>query len=160
MHMQIWMPYYDLEESARVLHPSHLKRSYFTARWLVKYTGRATGSANWAKHSAQRLIAQYGQNVDFLRKYRDILEYEWVSSRALPAHEIGKDYLYVIPYAWTQRPVANPRWFGNNYFHDSHKSALLALDYIYYGRMDWDVPLEIDLWWPETAEYKTRNAKL
>lgn len=152
MLMQIWMPSPDLKQSAQSLSLTHLKRNYHTANWLVKYLGRATGAAKWAEHPARALIIQYGQHVDFLHKYRDVLEYEWISARCLPAEEIGRDYLYLIPYDWTLRHVSEPWWLGTPDFHNSHKSALLALDYIYYGRMDWDVPLEVNPWWPSAKQ--------
>lgn len=41
-----------------------------------------------------------------------------------------------------------PSFIGNNKFHDSHKSNLLRKDLKFYSQYGWDVPPDLEYWWP------------
>lgn len=41
-----------------------------------------------------------------------------------------------------------PAWFGNQAFHDSHKSNLLRKSPLWYSQFNWNVPNDLDYIWP------------
>ncbi len=157
MKMQIWMPHAELSASAKDLSVVHLKKNFHTIKWLVKYYGRATGAPKYAKYSANALVIMWAQHYDFLLRYKNTILREWVEGRCLSARELDSGLSAV----WiTEHTLASPPWwFGHQEFHDSHKSSLLALDYIYYGRKGWDVPLVLDPWCPDSNHVVLRNYK-
>lgn len=46
-----------------------------------------------------------------------------------------------------------PKWFGNEIFHSSHRSALLAKNYDWYKQFNWKEKPEICYYWPSKQGY-------
>jgi len=56
-------------------------------------------------------------------------------------------------------PIVTPPWLGRKDVHDSHKSVLLRKDRKYYGKFNWDVPINLPYVWPTCDDPRLFNCQ-
>jgi len=140
--MQTFLPFDSFVESARVLDYRRLGKQRVEVKQILNaLDGNSKGWQNhpatlmWRGHEAA--LAQYGVAIceEWIRRgYRDSL---------LP---------FFTDYVVTNPNVTLPRWFGDEAFHDSHKSNLLRKDATYYAEYFTDVSDDLPYVWPVSKE--------
>ena len=120
--MQTFLPYADLTESLRVLDNKRLgKQRVETYQIISAITGRlkldGTPYKGWINHPCS---VMWRNHVPLLKMYLNESIDEWVSrgfKNTMDKEDIDEE------------EVTYPDWFGNQKFHDSHKSNLLKKDF-------------------------------
>jgi hypothetical protein len=136
--MQTFLPYADFKKSAQCLDNRRLGKQRIEAHqiWTIVSGGRTTGG--WVHHPA--VLMWQGFPNALAHYYNEVLV-EWVSrgfvNNMLPLTE-GR----------LMRPHPMPIWFGDQAFHDSHRSNLLRKDIDFYSLHDWEVRPGLDYVWP------------
>jgi hypothetical protein len=123
--MQTFLPYADLTESLRVLDNKRLgKQRVETYQIISAITGRlkldGTPYKGWVNHPCS---VMWRNHVPLLKMYLNASIDEWVSrgfKNTMDKEDIDEEVTY-------------PDWFGNQKFHDSHKSNLLKKDFDFYS---------------------------
>ena len=116
--MQTFLPYADLIESLRVLDNKRLgKQRVETYQIISAITGRlkldGTPYKGWINHPCS---VMWRNHVPLLKMYLNESIDEWVSrgfKNTMDREDIDEE------------EVTYPDWFGNQKFHDSHKSNLI-----------------------------------
>ena len=135
--MQIFLPYADIEQSARVLDTQRLmKQRVESYQILNTLQGKSTG---WRSHPAVRMVKDYQAWLCLYsikicqearrRGYQDSL---------LPHFE--KEIL-TYPY------IIQPHWLGS-YLHKTHQSNLIRKKPDYYSIKFPNVPDNLPYFWP------------
>ena len=130
--MQTFLPYADLTESLRVLDNKRLgKQRVETYQIISAITGRlkldGTPYKGWINHPCS---VMWRNHVPLLKMYLNESIDEWVSrgfKNTMDKEDIDEE------------EVTYPDWFGNQKFHDSHKSNLLKKDFDFYSQYRWNV---------------------
>lgn len=129
--MQTFLPYADFEESARCLDYRRLGKQRVEAMQILKcLRGEKDG---WKNHPAVKMWKGYEKA---LAKYMNVCIDEWVR-RGYNNNMIKEsvdDYIL-------------PEWFGNDLFHDSHKSNLLRKNQEFYSQYNWNVSNDLPYQW-------------
>ncbi len=137
--MQTFLPYPDFTKTALVLDRQRLgKQRVETLQILNALTGRSTG---WVNHPATRMWRGYELA---LLAYGFAICDEWV--RRGYEDSCKRKMIDVMHKQISAQTL--PPWFGDDNFHNSHKSKLLQKDYAHYSRFDWQVPIDLDYVWP------------
>ena len=135
--MQIFLPYPDIEQSAKVLDTQRLmKQRVESYQILNTLQGKSTG---WANHPATRMVKNYQAWLCLYsikicqearrRGYQDNL---------LPHFE---KELLTYPY------IIQPHWLGC-YLHTTHKSNLIRKKADYYAPLFPNTPPNLPYFWP------------
>ena len=137
--MQTFLPYSDIHESLRVLDDKRLgKQRVETFQIINAITGRpkldGTPYKGWLNHPCSVMWRNY---VPMLKFYLNASIDEWVSrgfKNTMNKEIINEELIY-------------PNWWGNEKFHDSHKSNLLKKYTEFYSKYDWKVSSENPYIW-------------
>jgi hypothetical protein len=137
--MQTFLPYPNIKESLKVLDDKRLGKQRVEAYQIISaITGRpkldGTPYKGWLNHPCSVMWKNY---IPALKLYYNLCIDEWIS-RGYKNTMIKEDVNETIDY---------PNWFGNNKFHDSHKSNLLKKDTNFYCKYDWKVSAEDPYVW-------------
>ena len=129
--MQTFLPYPDIKKSLKVLDDKRLgKQRVETYQIINAITGRpkldGTPYKGWLNHPCSVMWRNY---VPLLKEYLNASIDEWIE-RGFKNTMDKEDVDIVLDY---------PIWFGNEKFHNSHKSNLLKKDFEFYSQYRWNV---------------------
>jgi len=129
--MQTFLPYSDITESMRVLDDKRLgKQRVETYQIISAITGRpkldGTPYKGWINHPCS---VMWRNHVPLLKMYLNASIDEWVK----------RGFRNTMDREDIDDPVTYPDWWGNQKFHDSHKSNLLKKDFDFYSQYRWTV---------------------
>lgn len=129
--MQTFLPYSDIVKSLKVLDDKRLgKQRVETYQIISAITQRpkldGTPYKGWLNHPCSVMWRNY---VPLLKMYLNASIDEWIS-RGFNNNMIKENI---------DQNVTYPDWWGNEKFHDSHKSNLLKKDFDFYSKYNWNV---------------------
>lgn len=146
--MQTFLPYPNFVESARCLDNKRLGKQRVEVLQILKANlqgpikpdGKSTG---WYNHPACRMWRGYEGN---LIHYGLEVCKEWRKRgyKDTVFNKLSKLFLEKYPYI----TCGPPPWFENKDFHDSHKSNLLRKFPEHYKQFNWNVPDNLEYYWP------------
>ncbi|KXA95115.1 hypothetical protein AKJ65_02540 [candidate division MSBL1 archaeon SCGC-AAA259E19] len=135
--MQTFLPYPSFQKSAEVLDFRRLGKQRSEALIIL----RAIKIGNdWSNHPATKMWEGYERA---LKLYHDTVIKEWIKR----GYENNMDLFNV------KTSVDYPPWLGDERLHDSHKSNLLRKNPDYYSQFNWEVPDDLDYFWPTKEDY-------
>jgi hypothetical protein len=149
--MQTFLPYPDIKKSLKVLDDKRLgKQRVETYQIISVITGRpkldGTPYKGWLNHPCSVMWRNY---VPLLKEYLNASIDEWVS-RGFKNTMDKEDVDTVLDY---------PTWFGNEKFHNSHKSNLLKKDFEFYSQYRWNVdPSDPYVWMDDKCMWYEQNS--
>lgn len=135
--MQTFLPYPDFQMSARCLDNKRLGKQRVEAWQIFRAIVYGGG---WRHHPA---VALWRDNIGALLLYGRAMCVEW-RSRGFQDTMLER-FDAIINYCTPD--FTYPKWFGNEDFHNSHKSNLLRKDYSYYSKFGWQVPDNLPYRW-------------
>ena len=132
--MQTFLPYPDFKRSLECLDYRRLGKQRLEARGIltVLYNPESRG---YTKHPA---VLMWKGFEDALICYHNLCIETWE----------GRGYKNNMPTYEYNEPFIYPGWFGNERFHDSHKSNLLRKNPEFYGKYGWKVKDDLPYFWP------------
>lgn len=147
--MQTFLPYPDFHQSAMILDRRRLCKQRVEAMqlinainaikkndlYIIDKNGRRR-KRGWLSHPATLIWFNY---KEALKLYHNVMIKEWISQGY-----VNNMKLYKID----QKKLVLPHWLGDKKFHDSHKSNLLRKDKSFYSENNWDVPDNLEYFWP------------
>lgn len=130
--MQTFLPVADFRASAEMLDYKRLGKQRVEALQLIRaITGVSKG---WRNHPAAHM---WQHHVTALMQYHDICIDEWVR----------RGYVNTM-LKFNPRCYTMPPWFGDDAFHATHRSNLLAKDFEFYRKYDWKEEPGLPYLWP------------
>lgn len=139
--MQTFLPYPDFEKSAEVLDYKRLGKQRSEALIAIRAIEEGSG---WSNHPVAKMWTGY---TKALRLYHDVVIEEWMD----------RGYENNMKLFEVEGPVEFPPWLGDERLHRSHRSNLLRKDTEFYSQYDWDVPPDLDYFWPTREGYDIGN---
>ena len=135
--MQTFLPYPDIIKSVQCLDNKRLGKQRVEAMQILK--ALTNSSYGWQNHPA---VKMWRDCEDVLQEYMNQCIQEWIR-RGFNNHMLYciyrendfNEFWFPIRYL-PEGKIFYPKWFGNEEFHDSHKSNLLRKDYDYYKQFD------------------------
>lgn len=138
--MQTFLPYDDFEKSIKCLDYRRLGKQRVEARQILNTLSPDYTKKGWRNHPAVLMWRGY---EEALKKYYNCCVYEWVQrgyNNTMEYMEVGT--------------IVYPLWFGDERFHNSHKSNLLRKDPVFYGSYGWgEIGSELPYFWPTKEGY-------
>jgi hypothetical protein len=136
--VQTFLPYSDVEMSAKVLDDRRLGKQRVEAYQVVRtLVGLTQG---WRNHPAVRM---WRGHLPALIDYGLVVCREWTRrGNADTVHD------KLLEHRTEEDPALLPPWFGHPLLHASHRSNLLRKDPEYYGRFGWTEPPDLPYFWP------------
>lgn len=136
--MQTFLPFANFSYSSSLLDTRRLGKQRVEGRQIQNALQKGGG---WANHPATKMWEGYNVALMF---YTDCCIREWISrgyenNMHLMLGDVNLPYM---------RNIQMPPWLGDEAFHASHRSALLAKDPEWYGQYDWPDEPKIDYIWP------------
>lgn len=138
--MQTFLPYPNIIDSVKCLDNKRLGKqrveAYQILRALTGYQSR------WINHPAVKMWKGF---ENCLAAYMDCCIEEWT------CRGFKNTMLKCIAEPWNSYlALINeyPPWFGNEAFHNSHKSNLLRKMPEHYSQFGWQVPNDLPYIWP------------
>jgi len=144
--MQTFVPEATFADSVRVLDRQRLGKQRVETLQIMK--ALAGLSKGWTNHPATRMWRGYERS---LLDYQHATVNEWLRRGY-------KDTCYMKTLAVydmffdNNASVEVPHWWGDNRVHDSHKSALVFKDPVWYNTIYPDVVGEYNYYWPVPKE--------
>lgn len=135
--MQIFLPYPDIEQSARVLDTQRLmKQRVESLQILNTLQGKSKG---WASHPAVKMVKPYQAWLCLysIKICQEARRRGYVDN-LLPHFE---KELLTYPY------IIQPHWLGS-YLHTTHKSNLIRKKADYYAPLFPNIPPNLPYFWP------------
>lgn len=135
--MQIFLPYPDIDQTARVLDTQRLmKQRVESYQILNTLQGKSTG---WANHPATRMVRPYQAwlclySIKICQEARR----RGYEDNLLPHFE--REIL-------TYPTITTPKWLGS-YLHKTHQSNLVRKKADYYGPIFPNIPPNLPYFWP------------
>lgn len=143
--MQTFVPEKTFEASVRVLDNKRLGKQRVETLQIMK--ALAGLSKGWVNHPATRMWKGY-ENA--LMLYQTATVREWLH-RGYNDTCFDKTKAVWLEHFCSGR-VDVPHWWGDNRVHDSHKSALVFKDPVWYNEFYPNVIGEYNYYWPVTKE--------
>jgi hypothetical protein len=143
--MQTFVPENTLNGSVRVLDRQRLGKQRVETLQIMK--ALAGLSKGWVNHPATRMWKGYEFS---LLIYQNYTCNEW--TRRGYKDTCWDKTLEVFENHFPNENVGLPHWWGDNRVHDSHKSALVFKDPVWYNRYYPDVVGEYNYYWPVPKE--------
>lgn len=141
--MQTFLPYPDFTDSAIVLDRQRLgKQRVETKQILQANIGVSRG---WVNHPASRMWK--GHEIA-LANYGIAICVEWRSRGYKDTLLPWFDQLADLMLLHGDTPDTLPPWLGNEEFHASHRSKLLAKKPDWYSQFDWTETPDMPYVWP------------
>lgn len=135
--MQTFLPYPEFKKTAKLLDYRRLGKQRSEALTIIRAIEFGNG---WSNHP---VVKMWKNHIGALKLYHDVVIEEWVAR----GYENNME-LYGV-----DESVELPPWLGDDRLHRSHRSNLLRKDQDFYGRYDWDVPSDLDYFWPTKEGY-------
>ena len=140
--MQTFVPENSFSNSVRVLDRQRLgKQRVETLQIMNALAGKSRG---WTNHPATRMWRGYEAA---LLEYQRCTVMEW-KARGYKDTCWEKTVAVFNENFSHQKCVKIPHWWGDNRVHDSHKSALVFKDPVWYNTIYPDVVGEYNYYWP------------
>ena len=152
--MQTFLPYADFAASAEVLDQRRLGKQRVEVLQVMRAI--TVPGYGWRHHPTAKMwkgyeeaLAAYG--VAVCREWRrrghaDTCDLKIRQELAtLDIHEVREQ-------AELERAGRLPPWLGDEDYHRSHRSSLLAKDPEWYGELFHDVPPDLPYVWPSTTQ--------
>lgn len=168
--MQTFLPFPDIVRSAACLDRQRLGKQRLEARQILDILMGKIDGGGWKNHAAVRMwrgypngLCMYGLAVANEWRQRGYKDRQWgeFTDRAL---ELG----LITELNWVHPPIVSeksdrkfneivtvtispddmPPWFGDEVFHQSHRSNLVRKDPEHYRKYFPDVPDNIPYVWP------------
>ena len=136
--MQTFLPYCNFSMSAACLDRARLGKQRVETLQILK--ALLLPDYGWKSHPAVRMWEGCDQ---LLVLYGWAICNEWIA-RGYQDTCLAKILAFHDP----SRPFNVLWWLGEKAFHDSHKSKLLQKKPDHYNQFNWDVPRDLDYWWP------------
>lgn len=133
--MQTFLPYDDFQKSVEVLDYKRLGKQRVETFQVLNILLERTPTKGWRNHPVTLMWTGY---ESALKLYQNITIREWVNR----GYNNNMEYEEITP-----GTVVMPSWFGNDRFHQSHRSNLLRKDYQYYSQY-FDEPVDLEYFWP------------
>ncbi len=147
--MQTFLPYPDIFRCAKVLDYKRLGKQRVEAWQIYQVIQKTPNGPNkkvaWSNHPAVNMWRGY---EDFLLRYGAAMCLEW-KNRGYKDNMLSKFWNNINFHELIKLPI----WLGDDYLHKSHQSNLLRKDYNYYKQFNWNVPINLEYFWP-TKEIK------
>ena len=149
--MQTFLPYPNIKESLKVLDDKRLGKQRVEAYQIISaITGRpkldGTPYKGWLNHPCSVMWKNY---IPALKLYYNLCIDEWIS----------RGYKNTMKKEELDETIDYPNWFGNNKFHDSHKSNLLKKDTNFYCKYDWKVsPQDPYVWMDKNGKWYEQHS--
>ncbi len=151
--MQTFLPYADFARCAEVLDPRRLGKQRVEVLQIMRAI--TVPGYGWRHHPAakqwkgyEEALAAYGVAVcrEWCRRgYADTCDLKIRQELAtLDVHEVREQ-------AVLERAGRLPPWLGDEDYHRSHRSSLLAKDPGWYGQFFDDVPPDLPYVWPSAT---------
>ena len=140
--MQTFIPEPDFYQSVRVLDRQRLGKQRVETLQIMK--ALAGLSKGWTNHPATRMWRGYEAA---LLEYQRCTVMEW-KARGYKDTCWEKTVAVFNDNFSHQECVEVPHWWGDNRVHDSHKSALVFKDPVWYNTIYPDVEGVYDYYWP------------
>lgn len=132
--MQTFLPMPSLEESARCLDSKRLNKQLVECQQILKALTDPQAKG-WVNHPVTRM---WKGHEAALVAYAKACAEEW-KRRGFRSHR-SFDRIQEMPQVGAE---TLPSWFGNDWFHASHRANLLRKDADFYGQFGWaEVPAE------------------
>lgn len=135
--MQTFLPYVNFAESARCLDRARLGKQRVEVLQILN--ALLLQDSGWRNHPAVRMWAGCEQ---VLILYGLAICNEWISRGYRDTCRAK-----ILSFFDSEKFEA-PWWLGIQEFHDSHKSKLLQKMPNHYNQFNWNVPLDLNYWWP------------
>jgi hypothetical protein len=135
--MQTFLPYESFAMSAACLDRARLGKQRVETLQILK--ALILPDYGWKSHPAVRMWEGCAQTLIY---YGICVCREWIA-RGYKDTCLEK----ILAFENCTRPV-DPWWLGEKAFHNSHKSKLLQKKPEHYNQYNWDVPQDLDYWWP------------
>jgi hypothetical protein len=149
--MQTFLPYPNITESLRVLDNKRLgKQRVETFQIINAITGRpkldGTPYKGWLNHPCSIM---WKNHVPLLKMYLNESIDIWVS----------RGFKNTMKKEIINETIVYPPWFGDNRFHESHKSNLLKKDSEFYSKYNWNVnPDNPYIWVDENGKWYEQHS--
>lgn len=140
--MQTFVPENTFANSVRVLDRQRLGKQRVETLQIMK--ALAGLSKGWVNHPATRMWRDYERA---LLEYQYVTCNEWLR-RGYKDTCADKTYRVYVEHFNTDADVELPHWWGDNRVHNSHKSALVFKDPMWYNTFYPDVIGEYNYYWP------------
>lgn len=130
--MQTFLPYPDMRKSLQVLDDKRLGKQRVESFQILNAILKrpkldGTPYKGWLNHPCSIMWKDY---VPALKMYMNLSITEWVS----------RGFKNTMPFEeYSEKDLILPFWFGNDKFHDSHKSNLLKKEPEFYSKYGWNV---------------------
>jgi hypothetical protein len=149
--MQTFLPYPNIERSLKALDNKRLgKQRVETLQIINTILGRpkldGTPYKGWLNHPCSIM---WRKHVPLLKIYLNACIDEWV--RRGFKNTMNKEIV--------EENVIYPEWWGNQKFHDSHKSNLLKKDFEFYSKYNWPVDANKPyVWLDKNGEWYSQHS--
>ena len=140
--MQTFVPEISFANSVRVLDRQRLGKQRVETLQIMK--ALAGLSKGWVNHPATRMWRGYEAA---LLNYQKATCDEWRNRGYKDTCLFKTTAVYLEHFNHYDR-VEMPHWVGDNRVHDSHKSALVFKDPVWYNQFYPDVVGEYNYYWP------------
>jgi len=129
--MQTFLPYSDIRKSLKVLDNKRLGKQRVEAFQIINaILGRpkldGTPYKGWLNHPCS---VMWKNHTPLLKVYLNACIDEW----------IDRGFHNTMSKEIIDESITYPEWFGNEKFHNSHKSNLLKKEPDFYSKYDWQV---------------------
>jgi len=136
--MQTFLPYANFAQSAACLDRARLGKQRVETLQILK--ALTLPEYGWKFHPA----VQMWQDCD-----QTLVLYGWAICKEWLARGYQDTCLEkILGFQDSLRPFNAPWWLGEQAFHDSHKSKLLQKKPEHYNQFNWNVPTDLNYWWP------------
>jgi len=136
--MQTFLPYASLLDSLNCLDYKRLGKQRVESFQILKCL--LIEESRWKNHPAVKMWKGY---ESFLNIYYMLSINLWVNR----GYNNTMNPYYFLSYLSNENII--PEWFGNEDFHNSHKSNLLRKLPEYYSKFNWNVPNNLEYVWPK-----------
>ena len=140
--MQTFLPEADIILSLERLDRNRLGKQRVEAYQLIRTIEGKSKGKGWVNHPATNM---WREHVPALKFYHDMACYEWMCRGYQNNMEL---------YKVSEDKVELPHWFGNQAFHDSHKSNLIRKLPSHYQAFWPSISADLPYLWPtSTSEF-------
>lgn len=171
-NMQTFLPFPDFKQSAQCLDNKRLGKQRVECLQILKALAKGAKSCKICGNQSP-LFTTYHDFCKSENRLHTIINTPWYNH---PAVQMWKgfewqlfEYLDCITTEWVKRGYKDTclkkscsimnenfkaslgnraNWLGNEKFHASHRSSLLAKNFDYYKRFGWTEPSDLPYYWP------------